>query len=190
MKRGDAIKKIQILCSRLDQAYGHPEENYGVNPLHVWLFGSVLTDKETPEDIDLVIQMDTTLAKNSQKKISSIIHYLSYGQPMPWEKAKRNWCRGMKMFQIIIIEEKDTDFDKWIDDHTFLAIMNRKLIWEPGIDWKNILNKIQKFPITWDPIDEAKRKSYNAEMQKVLKDEGQLALEKWLKTHPFIKWEN
>jgi hypothetical protein len=189
MKRTDAIRKLMTLCSRLDQASGKPGENFGIDPLYLWLFGSVLTDKENPDDIDLVIQVDSTEATDSENKLNEILYCLSYSKPLPWERAVRTWCTGMKMFRPIIIEKREADFSDWILHHTLLAETEKRLIWEPGFDWENILSNIRNQPLEWNRQEEARRKSYNLVAKQVLIDKGNAGLDEWRNEHPFEKWE-
>ncbi len=50
MRRKDAFRKLRTICQRLDEA---APNTFFVVPRRLYLFGSVLTDKPDPADIDL-----------------------------------------------------------------------------------------------------------------------------------------
>jgi hypothetical protein len=49
MKRRDAFRKLRTICQRLDEV---DPQQFFVIPLRLYLFGSLLTDKPNPGDID------------------------------------------------------------------------------------------------------------------------------------------
>ena len=53
MKRRDAFRKLRTICQRLDEV---DPEQFFVIPLRLYLFGSLLTDKPNPGDIDLLFE--------------------------------------------------------------------------------------------------------------------------------------
>jgi hypothetical protein len=53
MKRKDALRKLRTICQRLDEV---DPEQFPVIPVRLYLYGSLLTDKPNPGDIDLLFE--------------------------------------------------------------------------------------------------------------------------------------
>ena len=76
MKRKDAFRKLRTICQRLDE---RDPEQFPVVPVRMYLFGSVLTDKPKPSDIDLLLEYQNRPDMDS----GDIVMRLTYGKPLP-----------------------------------------------------------------------------------------------------------
>ena len=158
MKRRDAFSKIRLVCERLDQDYPNPEPMFRVTPLRMWLFGSVLTDKPAPDDIDLLLFVDDHRELYTDQDFSNLIHDMSYSRPLPIVRAAMRWRKGMKKVNIIPYESTHFEDAETFFHHFHLDDVNPRLVWQPGLDWHSILQQIEQNPRPWDPELEAQHK--------------------------------
>ncbi len=139
MKRKDAFRKLRTICQRLDEA--NPN-TFFVVPRRLYLFGSVLTDKLDPTDIDLIFVYD----RSPHLNLGAEVMAMSYGRPMAHNKASTHLRRGMKMVQLYMAE---FGLDQW-DQRALLLFVQPRLIWQPGGDWQTALTTIENSPTPWD----------------------------------------
>jgi hypothetical protein len=142
MKRRDALRKARVVCQRLDEL---DLETFPIWPLKMYLFGSVLTDKPDPRDVDLaLVYLENPKIKYSQEEI---LHMLSY-EPrlMPHNRASVALRRGMKMIRLHMAP---TSMENW----EYLALFpdgeGIRLVWKPGLKWSAILDEIESRPTAW-----------------------------------------
>lgn len=146
MKRRDALRKVRTICERLDQsAYMPPDpDTFYIRPLKLYLFGSVLTDRPDPQDVDLLLLY--TNGPRTEEKAMEIVTALAYGLPTPFDRASTHLRRGMKMVRLH--EAEDSLHNCWIL-YLFPDGEGLRLIWKPGLDWRTILDEIEAHPLPW-----------------------------------------
>ena len=140
MKRQKAFQHLKTICERFDQASACPE-NVTVPVSRAWLFGSVLTEKAEPDDIDLIFEVDSR--GYCQKYRSTAI---------PLGKVLKNYHRvlnqhaaGMKKVRINDVEVGQGEPEWWFATRDLPFSTPYYLIWQQGINWQGILNCIQDF---------------------------------------------
>ncbi len=174
MNRRDAFAKLYRICQRLDAV--NPEEFF-VIPVRLFVFGSLLTNKPNPTDIDLMFQYQERPDLNADE----VVHALSYGKPLPHERAVSYLRKGMQMIRFELLPA-DGSLELWLQDHAFDAQTPFKLIWERGLDWKRALREVETQPVEWRPPTEQWNK-YVQETAKRIKDEkGERAAREWIQT--------
>jgi hypothetical protein len=178
MKRKDAFRKVRTVCQRLDEA---DPETFFVIPKKLYLFGSLLTDKPNPSDVDLLFdyQDQPNLDPND------LLYRLSYGKPLPYEKAIIHLRRRMKMIRIELIE--GLSLKRWRFVHGFLPNTPIKLVWEPGLDWPPIIDDLEANPLPWQPEVEERNKQIQETLRHILETQGELAATQWLKENVIDK---
>jgi hypothetical protein len=170
VKRKDAFHKLRVICQRLDEV---DPEQFFVIPLRLYLFGSLLTDKPNPSDVDLLFayrdppNLDPT----------DILYRMTYGKPLPHEQAFKHLRRGMKMIRIASLSG---NVETWLEDHFFSPDTPVRLVWEPGLDWRGIVDEIEAHPAAWDPDLEKRHKYLQETAMQIERDEGMLAAREWL----------
>lgn len=171
MKRKDAFRKLRTICQRLDEA---DPATFFVIPNALYLFGSTLTDKPNPADLDLILDYQD----RPDLDPLDIVARLSYGKPLPSQEAVIHLRRGMKMVRIAFLE--DGDLSQWRRDHGFLPDTPIKLVWQAGLNWPEIVDELEANPLPWQPEREEKNKQLQKKMERIRESQGQLAAEKWL----------
>ena len=89
MKRKDAFRKLRTICRRLDET---DPADFFVIPLRLYLFGSVLTEKSNPSDLDLVFEYRERPDLDSRE----MLYRMSYGKPLPYQQAMTHLRRGLQ----------------------------------------------------------------------------------------------
>jgi hypothetical protein len=153
MKRKDAFRKLRTICHRLDEA---DPATFFVIPKALYLFGSTLTDKPNPTDLDLILDYQDRPDLDSD----NIVFRLSYGKPLPSAEAVTYLRRGMKMIRIEFLEAQD--LGQWRMGHGFPPDEPIELVWQAGLDWPDIVDDLELNPLPWQPEREEK----NKELQK------------------------
>jgi hypothetical protein len=171
VKRKDAIRKVRTVCQRLDEV---DPDTFFVIPVRMYLFGSVLTDKPKPEDIDMLFEYQ----EPSDRNPSDILYRLSYGKPLPHDLAFQHLRRGMKMIRFDTLLES---VESWLEGRLFPPGTPVRLIWEPGLDWQAVVNGIEATPLAWDPVVEKRHKYLQETAQQILKSKGHEAATEWLR---------
>jgi hypothetical protein len=138
MKRKDAFRKIRTICQRLDDV---DPQTFHVQPLRLYLYGSLLTDKPDPTDVDLILVYDNSPNFDPRKEVAAI----SYGRPTAAERAIIHLRRRMKMIRIMPAKRSLAD---WLNQE-FLLNIRPRLIWEPGADWGPAVDEIEASPLPW-----------------------------------------
>ncbi|MHC4616939.1 MAG: DUF6932 family protein [Planctomycetota bacterium] len=142
MKRRDAFRKVRTVCERLDEA---DPDTFFVRPFKLYLFGSVLTDKPDPNDVDLVLvhrEHPVQSREEAQERYSDIV----YGRPLPFHKASTYLRRGMKMIRLY---PADDEIGRWDQLHIFSDARDLRLIWKPGLNWRALVGDIEAHPHPW-----------------------------------------
>lgn len=126
MKRLDAIKKLQTVCARVDSL---DFSKFHVLPVRMFAFGSILTDKPNPRDLDLIFQYKTLNTYTGEM----LMQDLSHGKTIPGERARIELRRNMKMIRIETLE--DTKIEHWRKLHFMMHdIPKIKQVWGDSID--------------------------------------------------------
>jgi hypothetical protein len=141
MKRKDALRKVRTICQRLDEI---DLNTFPVWPQKLYLFGSVLTDKPDPSDIDLVlIQVKNPHISYSPEKILYILTYKP--SLIPENRARVALRCGMKNINLHV----ESSLETWSDLLLFPNGEGLQIVWKPGLQWKEILDEIETNPARW-----------------------------------------
>ena len=171
MKRKDAIRKVATVCQRLAEV---DLNDFYVVPLRLYAFGSVLTDKPNPTDVDLLFEYEN----RPDLDADDILYRLSYGKPLPSDQASSYLRQGMKMIRIEFLERP---LEEWLRSHFFPSDTVFRLIWEPGFDWRQAIAELEAKPLKWDPEAEARHKYIQETARRIAEEEGKHAARKWLR---------
>jgi predicted nucleotidyltransferase len=170
MKRKDAFRKLRTICQRLDD---RDPEQFPVIPLRLYLFGSLLTDKPDPSDVDLLFKFQD----RPDLDPGDIVHRLAYGKPLPREQAVKYLRRGMQMIRVEFLAG---NLEDWLADHCFSFDTPLELVWEPGLAWPQIVDRIESEPISWDPVAEEQYERVQETYRRIAKEQGIRAAREWL----------
>jgi len=141
MKRRDALRKVRTICERLDQV--DPDTFY-IYPLKLYLFGSVLTDKPDPRDIDLLLLHGGR--PKTEEEALQLVAALTYGLPTPFDQASTHLRRGMKMIRL---HEAEDSLRNCFMLYLFPGGEGLRLVWKPGWNWRATLDEIEAHPLPW-----------------------------------------
>ncbi len=173
MKRKDAFRKLRTICERLDE---RDLEQFPVIPVQLYLFGSLLTDKPDPADLNLFFDYQN----HPDVDTADLFNRLSYGKPLPHEQAMKQLRRGMHMirFEVLI----DHDVGEWLEMCSFASDTPVRLVWEEGLDWQPIVDELEAHPVAvWDPDKDAEYKEERETLQRIIEEEGGPAAWEWRK---------
>lgn len=137
MKRKDALHKVRTICQRLDEA----DDTFPVQPLSLYLHGSVLTDKPDPKDVDLILIYEYPPGFDFNKDVTAMM----YHQPTAVDRAIIQLRRGLKMIRISPVRRC---FEDW-PEQSLLLTTHPRLIWRPGAAWPPALDEIEAAPLAW-----------------------------------------
>lgn len=135
MKRKDAFRKLKTICQRLDEL--NPDE-FKIQPLRLYLFGSVLTGKPDPNDIDLALVYEHL----PDFDYEIVPMELTYHKPTASERLVIKLRRGMQKVRIYVVRNS---LENWEQRGLFL-FTRPQLIWKPGGDWPAALAKGEAEP--------------------------------------------
>jgi hypothetical protein len=126
MRRKDAFRKVRTICQRLDQA----DTTY-FRPQRLYLYGSLLTDKPNPTDIDLVLVYQRTPAYIQYLNASgAVLQEIREAPGSYYGRFLADLRRGMKMIRL----EPATDtLANWIHQDLLILDEELRLIWQPGL---------------------------------------------------------
>jgi len=150
MKRTDALRKVRTVCERLDQI---DLATFPIVSFKLYLFGSVLTDKPDPHDVDLVLTYD----ERPDTDPAEIAMRLAYHEPLPFDQASTQLRRGMQLVQIY---QARFTLATWEYILLFPRAEGLRLIWKPGLNWPRILEDLAAHPTIWQgarPTDAVER---------------------------------
>jgi len=139
MKRQDALRKVRLVCERLDAIDPH---TFPIQPLTLYLFGSTLTNNANPADIDLVL----VYRDNPEISYSAgeITHMLAY-EPrlLPHNRASIELRRGMKRVQLYMTPDS---IESWEYLPFFPQGNGIQIIWKPGWHWQSLIDVLEATP--------------------------------------------
>ena len=142
MKRRDALRKVRTICERLDEI---DPDAFFVRPLKLYLFGSVLTDKPDPNDVDLVLDYREHPLQSEQEVLERYSDMV-YGRPSPFQKASTYLRSRMKMIRLFLAEDGMKHWDQLL---LFSGTGDLRLLWKPGLNWRVTLDEIEAQPRPW-----------------------------------------
>lgn len=171
MKRKDAFKKLHTICQRLDEI---DSKQFPVIPLRLYLFGSLLTDKHNPSDIDLLFKFQDCPGWDPDE----ILYRLSYGKPLPQDQAVEYLRQGMKYVRVEFLLGNIED---WLSEHRFSPAIPMRVVWEPGLEWRQIIDEIESHPISWDPDVEKHHKYIQEAFNQISQEQGVMVAREWLR---------
>ncbi len=152
----------------------YPAEFFVV-PLRLYLFGSLLTNKPNPADVDLLFQYQ----ERSDLDPDEILYALTCGKPLPHNKALSHLRKGMQMVRFELLPA-DSSPEVWIRSHEFDPETPFKLIWERGFDWKNALHEVETQPVVWCPTIEQRNKHVQEMAKRIAREQGLSTAIEWM----------
>ncbi len=171
MKRQDAFRKLRLICQRLEEV---DPDQFFVLPLRLYLLGSLLTDKPNPSDVDLLFEYRDL----SDLDLDDILHRLSYGKSLPHDQAITHLRRGMKWIRI---EPLIGSVEGWLKTHLFPPDTPVRVVWEPGLDWRQVVDEIEAHPASWDSVLEQRFKYLQETARQIAQDQGREAAMEWFR---------
>jgi len=142
MKRQDALRKVRLVCERLDAIDPH---TFPIQPLILYLFGSTLTANTNPADVDLVL----VYRDNPEISYSAgeITHMLAY-EPrlLSHNRASIALRRGMKHVQLYMAPDS---IESWEYLPFFPQGNGIRVIWKPNQRWQSAIDAIEATPAPW-----------------------------------------
>jgi hypothetical protein len=142
MKRKDALRKVRTICERLDNT--NPNA-FPIVAKAMFLFGSTLTTKPDPEDIDLVLVYE----ENPKIECTDAeLHRMMFYEPrlQPQNRASVELRRGMKRVQLYMVPHS---IENWEYLLFFPNGGGLRLIWKPALSWGSLVSDIEANPSTW-----------------------------------------
>ncbi len=174
MKRKHAFRKLRTICQRLDEI---DPQTFPIIPLRLYLFGSVLTDKLNPSDVDLLLDYN----ERPDLDPGEAVYLLSRGN-LPHDRAIRILRKGMQMMRFHLLLEETVE--KWLKNHYFAPETPIELVWESGLDWQPIIDALESRPLPWDEALEKHNKQRKETAEKIAREQGESAAVAWLKSQP------
>ena len=169
MKRKDAFRKLRTVCQRLDEA--DPNDFY-IIPKKLYLFGSVLTAKPKPNDLDLFLEYEERPDRDPQ----DLYYRLMYHKPLPVDQAVTHLRKRMQMIRF---DCKTYGVGEWLDCFVIPEDVHIRLVWQPELDWKPIVDELEAYPIPWDEEKHGFYKQINERAMEIAKAAGIDAAEEW-----------
>jgi len=168
MKREDAFRKVRTICQRLDEL---DIREFTLEPYRLYLFGSVLTDKPDPKDINLILTYEHTSDFDAEAEVAAMIH----GRPTLIERLIIHLRRGILRVRMDSCRKSLGD---WVQREVFLGI-TACLIWEPSGNWEAALDRVEASPRNWPgPLTQDVIELFNASIRKLSKEEREARLSK------------
>jgi hypothetical protein len=151
MKRSTAFRNVRTICERLDKV---DPNTFPVRPHKLYLYGSVLTDKPNPADVDVVL-----LCLANPVDDRAFLYALNYRPTLlPDNQARKHLRSGMRNTHLEI--EMSSDLSNWEYLWLFPDGEGIWLIWKPSLNWSAIVDEIESHPYPWTglrPVDSKQR---------------------------------
>jgi hypothetical protein len=154
MKRKDAFRKLRMICQRLDEL---SSDEFKIEALRLYLFGSVLTDKPDPKDVDVVLVYE----HRPDFDYDIVPMELAYGKPTAVDRLVMKLRRGMQQIRIHLAR---TSLENW-PERALLLFTQPRLIWQPGGNWQTALAKIEAEPQPWAGARDPKSPSLQSQVE-------------------------
>ena len=171
MKRPHAFLKLATICQRLDLL---DPGTFPIIPQSLYLFGSLLTDKLSPNDIDLLLHYQYRPDQDIDDLYNCLVNHI----PLPTERAAQQLRQGMKMVRFEFM--KDEGLAAWLSVRHFPADTPVRLIWQPELDWQPILDEIQVNPLPWDEAASLLYKQLTGKARRIALEKGFPAAQQWM----------
>ena len=85
----------------------------------------------------------------------------------------------MKMIRVEFLVSSVED---WLRDRFFPPDTPVRLVWEPGLDWRQVVDEIESHPTAWDPALEKRHKYLQETAKQIIQDQGIPAAREWFRT--------
>jgi hypothetical protein len=174
MKRTDAFRKLRTICHRLDEIDAN---DFYVVPLRLYLFGSVLTDKPKPTNLNLMLAYREPSDMDPEEMLARIVA----GHALPSWQAVVHLRRGMKMVRI----DTELDIDSWLQGFVLPEDVQVRLVWEPGLNWSPLVDELEAQPLLWDEAKDDYYKQVNEQAANIAQEKGNRAAYQWVKEKVF-----
>lgn len=138
MKRKDAFSKLRTICQRLDEV---APADFGIQPLRLYLFGSLLTDKPDPKDLDLVLVYEFNPGFDFDRLYADMVHRRS----TVVDRLRMQLRRGTSLAKMTMVRDS---LSNW-QENKLLLFTRPRLIWKPKSNWAAVLEQIEKSPSPW-----------------------------------------
>lgn len=194
MKRQVALRKAEEVCQRLHDSH----TSLPVRALELHIFGSVLTAKPSPQDVDLLFKYQEHPI--TEAEASHWLYIFTYKPHLlPSAQTLKQLRHGMQMVRLHPLEvgAKDDPAEvtaqDWLNDR-FPADTPIRLLWTPAISrdtTMQTLAAIEHEPLSWDPQHEVWRKFVNRRSQDIVRRLGEEAARTWiagLRDTPADQW--
>ena len=84
----------------------------------------------------------------------------------------------------IRIESLVGSLEDWLHDHLFSPGTPVRVVWEPGLDWRQVVDEIESHPAPWDPALEQRFKYLQETFEQIAQEQGREAAREWfIKRH-------
>lgn len=185
MKRQDAYKKLRTVCQRVDQLDG---EQFTLIPLELYLFGSVLTDKPNPSDLNLLLYYAHHSTYDPEEDYDALISY-RYGTS---QRMVSHLRKGMLKVDFVLefSSELASPPAIWYTRGRLLPLdRTPRLVWKPGFDWQLTVDYLEKEPLAWNmELDDCFRQMRD-ETKRLMKLHGRHTAKDWQVKQGRINYE-
>lgn len=171
MKRSTAWKYLHTLCERFDESVTSPEK-YPIPILRVWLYGSVLTEKPEPKNINLIVEVDSSSYCQTYRSTALSLQEILKN----YYRSLARYHAGMVKIRMYDLEVGQGEPGWWFQSQVWPENTPYYLIWQQGMNWIDVLTAIQADPLPYNPIIEAERKRENIEANGLMKVEPVMRL--------------
>ncbi len=69
--------------------------------------------------------------------------------------------------------------EEWMESHFFSQDVPVRLVWEPGLEWRQVVDEIEANPIPWDEDLEKLYKYLQETADQIKQEQGELAAMEW-----------
>lgn len=150
MERDRVFEHLDTVCRQLDQADRSPDTSLYVSRLY--LFGSVLTDKSEPTDIDLIIEPHPELAGDAGW-LSDVF--------LDDEVGVFDQMVQQQGSAVSLVSASEPDPQAALAPRVLRSGRAPcRLIWEPGFNWLEALGEVHEEPL---PRDRKQEKLFRTE---------------------------
>jgi hypothetical protein len=172
LRRPDALRKRSTLCERLDAI---DPNDFFVIPTHLYVFGSLLTDKPNPNDVDLLLKYSV-----HPDRMNEEIYAICENKPLLIDRAIRYLRRGLRGMRIEPMGS-DENLRSWFGEHLFEPNTRTQLAWRPRRDWRRVLERVHRHPNKWDAKRSRRDKAFQAQVKVMIEKTGTVEATKWAK---------
>jgi len=165
MKRKQAFEKLQIICERLNEIN---TTKLFIIPVRLNLYGSILTNKPNPADIDLLLQF-------KYKDINNVLYRISYDKVLPEQQVAKYLKNRMRNIHIEFLELTNSNLNDWLIEHCMPLNTPMKVIWNENLDWREALTEAENNPIFHNADLERHQKYMQKKLKTIIENKGEQA---------------